>query len=151
MDQEVTRDEGYERFLLVRTGSLSCALPASDVVRVVRQLRTHPVPGSRSHLVGLAQYGGDPMPVLDLQALIERGVSKARHHSTVILGRGRTRGDAILGLAVDEVLRVVNLPKRGAEDPDSNLVGVTVELEGKEVKVLNTQHLLHDERDDKGR
>lgn len=151
MVQEVTRDEGHERFLLVRTGSLSCALPASDVVRVVRQLRTHAVPGSRSHLVGLAQYGGEPMPVLDLHALVERDVSNARHQSTVILGRGRQRGHAVLGLAVDEVLRVVNLPQKTAVDSDSDLVGETVELEGEEVKVLNTRRLLQEERDDKGR
>jgi chemotaxis signal transduction protein len=151
MDQEVTRDEGHERFLLVRTGSLSCALPATDVVRVVRQLRTHPVPGSRAYLVGLAQYGGDPMPVLDLLALIERRASNARHHATVILGRERTRGHSVLGLAVDEVVRVVNLPKRDAGMSNSDLVGETVELEGEMVKVLNTQHLLHEERDDKGR
>jgi chemotaxis signal transduction protein len=151
MDQEVARDDGNRRFLLVRTGSLSCALPASDVVRVVRHLRSHAVPGSRSHLVGLAQYGGDPLPVLDLHVLVDRGPSNARRQSTVIVGRGRTRGHAVLGLAVDEVLRVVNLPGSAFEDSDGGLVGTTVNIEGEEVTVLNTQRLLQDERDDKGR
>ena len=151
MVQEATRDEVYERFLLVRTGRLSCALPASDVVRVVRRLRCHAVPGSRSRLVGLAQYGGDPLPVLDLHVLVEGGASNARHHSTVILGRGRRRGHPVLGLAVDEVLRVVNLPQRAAADSEIDLVGETMEFEGEEVKVLNTQQLLQEERVDKGR
>lgn len=151
MDQEVTQAQAHERFLLVRTGSLSCALPASDVVRVVRNLRCHAVPGARSHLVGLAQYGGDPLPVLDLHVLVERGVSNARHHATVILARGRKRGHSVLGLAVDEVLRVVDLPKRAVAASDADLVGETVELEGEEVKVLNTQQLLREEMDDKGR
>jgi chemotaxis signal transduction protein len=151
MVQEVAPDDPHERFLLVRTGNLNCALPISDVVRVVRMLRTHPVPGSRSHLVGLAQYGGDPMPVLDLQVLADGGVSNTRHHSTVILGRGRQRGHSILGLAVDEILRVVDLPKSVSVGADSDLVGDTVELDGREVKVLNTRHLLLEERDDKGR
>ena len=150
MVQEMTRDEPHERFLLVRTGSLNCALPAADVVRVVRRLRCYAVPGSRSHLVGLAQYGGDPLPVLDLHVLVEGGVSNARHHSTVILGRGRQRGHSVLGLAVDEVLRVVDLPLRAATDSDSDLVGETVEFEGEEVKVLNTQQLLQEKRADLG-
>jgi len=150
MVQEMTRDEPHERFLLVRTGSLNCALPTADVVRVVRRLRCYAVPGSRSHLVGLAQYGGDPLPVLDLHVLVERGVSSARHHSTVILGRGRRRGHSVLGLAVDEVLRVVDLPLRAATDSDSDLVGETVEFEGEEVKVLNTQQLLQEKRADLG-
>ncbi len=151
MVQEVTPDEGHGRFLLVRTGNLSCALPASDVLRVVRRLRCHAVPGSRSRLVGLAQYGGDPLPVLDLQVLVEHGVSNTRHHSTVILGR-RKRGHTVLGLAVDEVIRVVNLPLRDVvADSDTDFVGETVHFEGEEVKVLNTQQLLHEERADKGR
>ena len=150
MVREMTRGKPHERFLLVRTGNLSCALPASDVVRVVRHLRCHAVPGSRSHLVGLAQYGGDPLPVLDLQVLVDRGVSNARHHSTVILGRSREFGHSILGLAVDEVLRVVELPQRAAANSDAALVSETVELDGEEVKVLNTPHLLQMERDDKG-
>ena len=142
MVQELTRREPSKRFLLVRTGKLSCALPASDVVRVVRHLRCHAVPGSRSHLVGLAQYGGDPLPVLDLHVLMDRGVSNARNQSTVILGRGRELGHAILGLAVDEVLRVVELPQRAVANPDTGLVGETVDLEGEEFTVLNTHQLL---------
>ena len=57
MVREMTRDEPHERFLLVRTGSLNCALPASDVVRVVRRLRCFAVPGSQPHLVGLFDVG----------------------------------------------------------------------------------------------
>ena len=151
MKQEIIRNEGHGRFLLVRTGNLSCALPASDVLRVVRRLRCHAVPGSRSRLVGLAQYGGDPLPVLDLQVLVEHGVSNTRHHSTVILGRGRKRGHTVLGLAVDEVVRVVNLPLGDVADSDTDFVGETVYFEGEEVKVLNTQQLLQEERADKGR
>ena len=150
MVQEMTRDEPHERFLLVRTGSMSCAFPTSDVVRVVRRLRCFAVPGSQPHLVGLAQYGGEPLPVLDLQVLAEGGVSNARHRSTVILGRGRTRGQSVLGLAVDEVLRVVHLPRKIGGAPDAGFAGETVKLEGEEVRVLNTQELLREERDESG-
>jgi len=150
MVQEVAPDDPHERFLLVRTGNLNCALPISDVVRVVRRLRCHAVPGSHPRLVGLAQYGGDPLPVLDLHVLVEHGISNVRQHPTVILGRGRNHGHSVLGLAVDEVLRVVDLPRRGAAASDASLVGETVEFEGTEVKVLNTQQLLQEERADSG-
>jgi hypothetical protein len=53
-------------------------------------------------------------------------------------------------LAVDEVLRVVDLPLRAATDSDIDLVGETVEFEGEEVKVLNTQQLLQEKRADLG-
>ena len=90
------------------------------------------------------------MPVLDLHVLVEHGISNVRQHPTVILGRGRNHGHSVLGLAVDEVLRVVDLPRRGAAASDASLVGETVEFEGTEVKVLNTQQLLQEERADSG-
>jgi len=124
---------------------MSCAVPASDVVRVVRRLRCFAVPGSRSHLVGLAQYGGDPLPVLDLHVLVNIGVSNSRHPSTVILGRDRRRGRPVLGLAVDEVLRVVHLPRNDGSDSNADFVGKAVKFEGEDVRVLNTQRLLREE------
>ena len=153
VNQEVTRSEEHGRFLLVRTGSLRCALPASDVVRVVRGLMCHPVPGSQARLLGLAQYGGEPLPVLDLHALVERTASGTRHRSTVILGRGRRRDRSVLGLAVDEVLRVVGLGELGkiaAADSEGNLVTGTATLEGAPVSVLDTRRLLEDESNDPG-
>jgi len=150
MIQETTREEGIRRVLLVRSGTLCCALPASDVVRVVRGLPCHPVPGSRTHLVGLAQYGGEPLPVLDLHALVEGGASGVRHRSTVILGRGRRRDRSVVGLAVDHALRIVDLPDTAATDSAPGLVTYSVEVEGKAVKVLNTERLLSGERDEAG-
>lgn len=150
MNQETTGDKGNRCFLLVRVGALSCALPASDVVRVVRGLPCHPVPGSQAHLIGLAQYGGEPLPVLDLHALVEGGVSGVRHRSTVILGRGRRRDRSVLGLAVDDALRIVDLPDTAATDGALELVTDSVEVEGEAVKVLNTERLLGGERNEAG-
>ena len=125
-------------------------MPASDVVRVVRDLPCYPVPGSRIHLLGLARYGGEPLPVLDLHALVEGGASGVRHRSTVILGRGRKRDRSVLGLAVDEVLRVVDLPEPASTDVKTGLVPHSVEVENEPVKVLNTEHLLGREGDESG-
>ena len=137
------------RFLVVRSGALKCALPASDVVRIVRGLTCFPIPGSEVRLLGLAQYAGEPLPVLDLHAVVEGTTSGSRHRSTVILGRSRRRDRTILGLAVDEVLQVVELPieNMGAAD-----AGVTANstIEGAEVKVVNTARLLTDTMDDTG-
>jgi len=55
-----------------------------------------------------------------------------------------------LGLAVDEVLRVVHLPREIGRGPEAGFVGETVKLGGEEVRVLNTQELLREERDESG-
>jgi chemotaxis signal transduction protein len=149
MVQDVTGDQEDLRCVLVRSGSLSCALPAADVVRVLRGLICYPVPGSRARLLGLAQYGGEPLPVLDLHAVVEGDPSGTRHRSTVILGRGRRRDRHVLGLAVDEVVRVVDLSKAPAVDGETGLVVDSV-VDGEKVKVLNTGRLLTETMADSG-
>jgi len=53
-------------------------------------------------------------------------------------------------LAVDEVVRVVNLPLGDAVDSDTDFMAETVEFEGEEVRVLNTKQLLREEMADPG-
>jgi chemotaxis signal transduction protein len=149
MVQEVTSGQEDRRFLLVRSGTLKCALPASDVVRVVRGMIYYPVPGSQTRLIGLAQYGGEPLPVLDLHAVVEGSASGSRHRSTVILGRGRRRDRPFLGLAVDDVLQVVSLPVDSAPSGESEVVADAV-IEGDAVRILDTGRLLVDTSDDTG-
>jgi chemotaxis signal transduction protein len=128
---------------------LTCALPASDVIRVVRRLTCYPIPGSEARLLGLAQYAGEPLPVLDLNAVVEGSASGSRHRSTVILGRGRRRDRTILGLAVDEVLQVVELPIEIAASGGSEIAVCSI-IEGAEVKVVDTARLLADTIEDTG-
>ena len=145
MVQETPRNEGDQSFLLIRSGRLTCAIPASEVVRIVRGLTCHPVPVSDAHFLGLAQYGGDPLPVLDLHTLVEGQASGRRHHSTVILGRRRSRSHLLVGLAIDEALRVVSIGTEPSTDQGDSLVGAVVEMEGEAVKVLRTELLLREE------
>ena len=141
MDQEVARPEGVRRYLLVRSGGAGWALPADQVRRVVRGLACHPAPGARPHLLGLAQFGGEPLAVLDLNALVTGGTPRSDHRATVILGRHGAWSGAVLGLAIDEALRVETLadpPQPGSPNP---LVEGTITVDGDSVTVLNTAHL----------
>jgi chemotaxis signal transduction protein len=146
---EVTDGQKDRRFLLVRSGALKCALPASDVVRIVRRLNCYPVPGSEVRLLGLAQYAGEPLPVLDLNAVVEGSASGSRHRSTVILGRRRRRDRTILGLAVDEVLQVVELPAESMVAADA-AIAANPTIEGAEIRVVDTARLLADTMSDTG-
>ena len=144
MVRETPRGEGHRSVLLIRSATLTCALPASAVVRVVRGLTCHPVPGSDPQFLGLAQYGGDPLPVLDLHTLVEGRASGLRHRSTVILGRGRRRTQSLVGLAVDEALRVVNIKTAPSSGSEKTLVENVVEIEGETIKVLRTELLVNE-------
>jgi chemotaxis signal transduction protein len=96
--------------LLVRVGETTAALPASAVRRVARALRLHPLPGSGEGLLGLAEFAGEPLAVLDLARLLGVGaaVSEAPPVTVVAwLGAGSER--ELVGLAVDEALEVAEL------------------------------------------
>jgi chemotaxis signal transduction protein len=148
MVQETTGPKEAHRYLLVRSGSLNCALPASDVVRVVRGLTCFPIPGSKSRLLGLAQYGGEPLPVLDLHALVNGGGSGTRYTTTVIVGRSRRRDRKIIGLAVDEVVRVVQSADISSISQEETVSDATIA--GEKIKIVNTGRLLTDAADDSG-
>ncbi|HEY0781946.1 MAG TPA: chemotaxis protein CheW, partial [Thermoanaerobaculia bacterium] len=61
---------GAGSHLLVQAGEYVCALPLPRVRRVVRALTVHPLPGASAELKGLAEFGGEPLPILDLAQLV---------------------------------------------------------------------------------
>ena len=146
VDQEVARGAEDRRFLLVRSGGVYCALPANQVRRVVRGLACHPVPGGQPHLLGLAQYGGEPLAVLDILALVSGGAPRANNRATVILGREKRGARTVLGLAVDEALRIAAMAEFSEVEPgDDGLLQGTATIDHGAVKILNTSVLFADE------
>ena len=133
--------EGDRRYLLVRSGGAGWALPADQVRRVVRGLACHPAPGARPHLLGLAQFGGEPLAVLDLNALVTGSTPRSDHRATVILGRHGAWSGSVLGLAIDEALRVVTLADPPQPGFPNSLVERSLTVDGDSVRVLNTDHL----------
>jgi chemotaxis signal transduction protein len=107
------------------------------------------VPGSQPRLLGLAQYGGEPLPVLDLHAVVDGNPSGSRHRSTVILGRGQLRDRPLLGLAVDDVLQVVSLTSEFVAREESETIA-HAEIDDDDVKILDTGRLLADRTDETG-
>ena len=147
MTMDQARSEGVRRYLLVRSGGTRWALPADQVRRVVRNLACHPVPGGLPHFLGLAQYGGEPLAVLDLHTLVTGETLRSAHLATVILGRRGKRSGAVLGLAIDEAQRVVTLVHKPQPGSDDSLVQGTVTIDGGPVNVVNTASLFSSSED----
>ena len=142
VDEEVVRRQEDRHFLLVRSGGVLCALPATQVRRVVRGLACHPVPGGQPHLLGLAHYGGEPLAVLDILALVSGGAPRANNRATVILGGEKRGARTVLGLAVDEALRVAAMTEFSDVEPvGDGLLQGTATLDNSAVKLLNTSVL----------
>jgi chemotaxis signal transduction protein len=150
MDIEVPAVEGDRRFLLVRSGGTFYAVPANQVRHVVRGLACHPVPGGQPHLLGLAQFAGEPLAVLDLHSMAEGAPPQSSHRTTVILGREARDSWTAVGLAVNEALRVRTIAQVSASDRRRELISGTVDLDGERFLVVDTTALFEDRRSREG-
>jgi purine-binding chemotaxis protein CheW len=128
--------------LLVRAGEYVCALPLSAVRRVVRALPLHPLPGSAPELRGLAEFGGDPLPVLDLARLARapQGANPA-HPVTVVAWAGAGSERELVGLAADAALDVAHLAAAGMVGGDGGVVAGEAVVAGQVVRVIDLQAL----------
>lgn len=137
-------DEGDGRFLLVRSADLFCALPAANVRRIARDLTAHPLPGGKPHLSGLAQYGGEPLAVLDLRALVTGDEPSAVSRTTVIVMPRLTPAPARLGLGVDEAIEVVTIATGLSAAAGSWPVAGWTRRGGREVAVIDLEAVFSD-------
>lgn len=127
-----------DRFLLVQAGEDRCVLPLGRVRRIVRDLTVQPLPGTTPELKGLAEFGGEPLPVLDLARLVGAapGANPA-YPVTVIAWAGADEALELVGLAVDSVIEVVELPSEAVVAGGEGIVRGEATLGSDPVRVLS--------------
>ncbi|MFL6193640.1 MAG: chemotaxis protein CheW [Thermoanaerobaculia bacterium] len=135
-----TRRDGTH--LLVRAGEYSCALPLTAVRRVVRALTVHPLPGAAGELEGLAEFGGEPLPVLNLARLVNSppGANPA-YPVTVVTWVGPADAREMIGFAADAALEVVHVPSDAIVGGDGGFILGEAPVGGEVIRVLNLEAL----------
>ena len=138
--ERAARREGTH--LLVRAGEYACALPLSAVRRVVRAVTVHPLPGAAGELEGLAEFAGEPLPVLNLARLVNAppGANPAFPVTVVVWG-GPAAAREMIGLAADAALEVVHVPPASLVAGDGGLLLGEAPIRGEVVRVLNLEAL----------
>ena len=121
-------------YLLVRLGDRLAALPATSVRRVVRGARLHPLPGAGPGLIGLAEFAGEPLAVLDLAQLLGEEPRGVRPPVTVVTWLGSGDERELVGLGVDDAIEVTEL------DPASVAAGQAL-VGGRPAVVVDTERL----------
>jgi chemotaxis signal transduction protein len=130
------------RCLLVRAGDHVCAVPLANVRRVMRALPVHPLPGAAAELIGLAEFGGEPLPILDLARLIGAPPGATPQFPvTLVVVAGRAAEREIVGLAADAALEIAEVPTRSLVAGDGGLVRGEAPLAGRAVRVLDLEAL----------
>ena len=133
---------GVFRALLVAAGEHVCAIPVTQVRRVVRALPVHPLPGAASELLGLAEFAGEPIPVLDLGRLVNAPPgARPSAPVTVIAWAGPPSSRELVGLSADAALEIVEIaPAEIAFSGTNSLCGEAT-VAGRPVRVLNLETL----------
>ncbi len=131
-----------DHVLMVRSGGHRCAISVSAAKLVTEAVRIEPLPGSAPRLIGLAQIAGEPVPVVDLHALLDpEGRPGGGRALTVVVSRrgGRTA----LGLAVDEAFGIASLEAgEGRRDDDPDWIAGWYRVDGRPVVRLEPERLL---------
>lgn len=131
--------------LLVRAGEYVCALPLVRVRRVVRALSVFPLPGAAPVLKGLTEFGGEPLPILDLARLVRAPLwANPPYPVTVVVWAGPAGEPELLGLAADAALELAPLPPGGLAGGDGGLIAGEAWIGGRAVRVLNLEALGRD-------
>lgn len=139
---EVAASREGASHLLVRAGEYVCALPLSAVRRVVRALPVHPLPGATEELLGLSEFGGEPMPVLNLGRLINAAPgANPSYPVTVVVWVGPPDARETVGLAADAALEVVKVPFETVVAGDGGFLLGEAPMKGEVVRVVNLEAL----------
>ena len=77
------------------------------------------------------------MAVLDLFSLVTGGLPRASHRATVILDSHHPRVRSVLGIGVDEAMRVASLSAAAVSNEDNMFVVDRITTDGFEVSILN--------------
>lgn len=93
---------------MVRCGEQRILVPAEAVVRIMGSVALTPIPGAAPEVLGLAQAEGEPLAVLDLGRIMGE-VPKAGSMAPVVVEARSGFGDEVLGLAVDEAVRLLEV------------------------------------------
>jgi purine-binding chemotaxis protein CheW len=133
---------GSLRCLLVQSGDHRCAIAISSVRLVVRALPVFPLAGSAPALSGLAEFGGEALPVLDLARLIDAPPGPHPAYPVTVVVWVRSGGAReLIGLAADAALEIVDVPGEAVVPLDSGLVRGEVSIGGAAVRVLDVDRL----------
>jgi len=99
------------KLLAVRLGREFFALPLDRVERIQASIVLTPLPQPGTGFHGMADVGGTMVPVLDLRRAIEHSGVDPNPPCTLVRIEG-----ALAGLAIDQVLRIEDIPDEHVED-----------------------------------
>jgi purine-binding chemotaxis protein CheW len=107
--------------LLVHMGARPCGIPCEHVVEIVPRVNLSQLPDAPAGVLGVINLRGRVVPVMDIRPRVAgaaAGTPPPYQHLVIVEAHGRQ-----IGLAVDEVNDVLDVPRAAVERP-GELAGV---------------------------
>ena len=138
-------------YLLMDAGQDTYAVATATVVEVVPYAALKAAPSTAAAVVGILNYRGQPVPVVDSGVLLAGRPCPVRYSTRIILQRLQVGGrERILGLVGENITRVQafadsEFVEPGVRAADFPYAGRVAELDGCWVQRLNLEALLSEE------
>jgi purine-binding chemotaxis protein CheW len=142
------RSGGRRQALIVAIGRRTCAIPLEHVVETMRPLPIEPVAGTARFIRGVSVIRGEPLPVVDLEMLLDEGASGARSGRFVTIKVGDRRValavEAVVGLRELDPAQLDQLPAL-LRDVDADLIEAIGTRDAQLVIVLHAARIVPDD------
>jgi len=106
------------------------ALSAKDVIAIVPVVSLHEVPKSPDYIVGILNYHGDSVPVVDVRALLAGNKSKNRLSTRIVVIKfyADNKGQRLIGLLAEKLTEVARVDESefkasGVQNNDASYLG----------------------------
>jgi purine-binding chemotaxis protein CheW len=109
---------GTAQFVVFRVEQREYALPLEHVLHVLRMVAVTPVPEAPAWLLGVINWHGRVIPVMDLRVRLGLPALPAGLGSPLLLFQN---SDGVAALLADEVVEVLSPPPQARDRPDERL------------------------------
>lgn len=109
--------ESAQRYLTFRLGETTYGIGILKVQEIIGLMHVTPVPGTPPYVRGVINLRGRVIPVVDLRARFDMAVTPDTARTCIVITQVvASRGPATMGVIVEDVAEVVDLPEDRIEE-----------------------------------
>ena len=111
MEMPELKKQNAKLYLQLYVGNSRFALSAKDVIAIVPVVSLHKVPKSPDYIVGILNYHGDSVPVIDVRVLLDGKKSNNRLSTRIVIIKfdADTNDRRMIGLLAEKLTEVTRV------------------------------------------
>lgn len=110
--QQEKAGEGLQQFIGIRLEKELYGIPVEKTREVTKPLQTTCIPGASPHIMGLMNFHGEILCVVDAKILLNMGKTHSSEHSRIVIVK---TGEGPVGIFCDEVTEIYEIQRKDIE------------------------------------